>query len=247
MDAITFASVTKTFSLNPQRMLARGHLTHLLKRGARRRFVALQNISFRIPRGQALGVVGLNGAGKSTLLSLVAGLCPPDEGTVTVNGRVAALLQLGAGFHPDLTGAENLNMNAALLGLSAKRTAQAFDSIVEFSGIGQFIDEPLRTYSSGMTMRLAFAIAIHVDPDILIIDEVLAVGDQAFQVKCMGKILEFKHQGKTLLFVSHSIGSVQMLCQRALWLDHGELVMDGDAAEVVAAYEGGPRVSVGSA
>jgi ABC-type polysaccharide/polyol phosphate transport system ATPase subunit len=129
-------------------------------------------------------------------------------------------------------------LNAAMLGLSGKRTAEIFDSIVEFSGIRQFIDEPLRTYSSGMNMRLAFSIAVHVDPDILVIDEVLSVGDQAFQAKCMEKILEFKQLGKTLLFVSHSTGAVQSLCERALWLDHGELVMDGDATEVVSVYEG---------
>jgi ABC-type polysaccharide/polyol phosphate transport system ATPase subunit len=246
MDVITFASVTKTFALHAQRMLARGHLTRLLNRRRSQQFVALRNISFSIPQGQTVGIVGLNGSGKSTLLSIVAGLCPPDEGTVLVNGRVAALLQLGAGFHPDLTGAENVQMNAALLGLSASRTAKAFDGIVEFSGIGQFIDEPLRTYSSGMYVRLAFAIAIHVDPDILIIDEVLSVGDQGFQAKCIKKILEFKQQKKTLLFVSHSTGAVQKLCERALWLDHGELVKDGNAAEVVAAYEGRSRLNAGS-
>jgi len=246
MDVITFVSVTKTFSIHGQRMLARGYLARLLKPGATQKFVALRNISFSIAQGQTVGVVGLNGSGKSTLLSLVAGLCPPDEGTVNVNGRVAALLQLGAGFHPDLTGAENVRMNAALLGFTAAKTARAFDSIVEFSGIGQFIDEPLRTYSSGMYVRLAFAIAVHVDPDILIIDEVLSVGDQAFQSKCTKKILEFKQQGKTLLFVSHSTGAVQSLCERALWLDHGELVMDGVAAEVAAAYEGRGQLKLGS-
>jgi ABC-type polysaccharide/polyol phosphate transport system ATPase subunit len=157
---------------------------------------------------------------------------------------VAALLQLGAGFHPDLTGTENVYMNAALLGFSARKAAEAYESIVEFSGVGEFINEPLRTYSSGMYVRLAFAIAIHVDPDILIIDEVLSVGDHAFQTKCMNKIVEFKRQGKTLVFVSHSGGSVQSLCERALWLDHGELVMDGDASEVVAAYEGRGRLSL---
>jgi ABC-type polysaccharide/polyol phosphate transport system ATPase subunit len=162
-----------------------------------------------------------------------------------VHGRVAPLLQLGAGFHPDLTGAENLHLNAALLGLSAEETAEASGRIVEFADIGPFIDQPLRTYSSGMSLRLAFSVAIHVEPDILIIDEVLAVGDQAFQAKCMDKILEFKEQGRTLLFVSHSTGAVQKLCERALWLDHGELVMDGDAAEVAAAYEGGARVKAG--
>jgi len=242
MDAIAFASVSKTFPMNAQRLLARGYLSRLLKRAEKQRFVALRNITFRIPPGQTVGVVGSNGAGKSTLLSLVAGLCPPDEGTVTVHGRVAPLLQLGAGFHPDLTGAENLQLNAALLGFSAKKTAESYERIVEFAEIGPFIDQPLRTYSSGMSMRLAFSIAIHVEPDILIIDEVLAVGDQAFQAKCMDKILEFKEQGKTLLFVSHSTGAVQKLCERALWLDHGALLMDGEAAEVAAAYEGGARV-----
>lgn len=241
MDAITFASVTKTFPMNAQRMLAKGYLKGLLKRGEKQRFVALRNITFRIPPGQTVGVVGSNGAGKSTLLSLVAGLCPPDEGTVSVHGRVAPLLQLGAGFHPDLTGAENLHLNAALLGLSAEETDEASGRIVEFAGVGPFIDQPLRTYSSGMTLRLAFSVAIHVEPEILIIDEVLTVGDQAFQTKCIDKILEFKDQGKTLLFVSHSTGAVQKLCERALWLDHGELLMDGDAAEVAAAYASGAR------
>jgi ABC-type polysaccharide/polyol phosphate transport system ATPase subunit len=243
MDAIAFASVTKTFPMNAQRMLARGYLARLLKRAEKQRFVALENITFNIPAGQTVGVVGSNGAGKSTLLSLVAGLCPPDQGTVTVHGRIAPLLQLGAGFHLDLTGDENLQLNAALLGYSAKQTAESSSRIVEFAGIGPFIDQPLRTYSSGMSMRLAFSIAIHLDPDILIIDEVLAVGDQAFQAKCMDKILEFKDQGKTLLFVSHSTGEVQKLCDRALGLDHGELIMDGDATEVAAAYEGGGRVN----
>ncbi len=246
MDVITFTSVTKTFSMHAQRMLARSYLSRVLKRGYGQRFVALRNVSFRIPQGQTVGIIGANGAGKSTLLSLVAGLCPPDEGSVVVHGRVAALLQLGAGFHPDLTGVENLQLNAALLGLTGRQTAQAFDHMVEFSGIGQFIDQPLRTYSSGMIMRLAFSIAVHVQPDILIIDEVLSVGDEAFQVKCMDKILEFKRQGKTLLFVSHSAPAVQGLCERALWLDHGELVMDGQAAEVLAAYEGKVRIGLGT-
>jgi ABC-type polysaccharide/polyol phosphate transport system ATPase subunit len=238
MNVIEFESVTKSFSMNAQRTFVRNHLSRLLHRRERQRFVALRKVSFQIPEGQTVGIIGANGAGKSTLLSLVSGLCPPDAGAVIVRGRIAALLQLGAGFHLDLTGAENLRLNAAMLGLSGKRTAEIFDSIVEFSGIRQFIDEPLRTYSSGMNMRLAFSIAVHLDPDILVIDEVLSVGDQAFQAKCMEKILEFKQLGKTLLFVSHSTGSVRSVCERALWLDHGELVMDGDAAEVVSVYEG---------
>jgi ABC-type polysaccharide/polyol phosphate transport system ATPase subunit len=237
MEVIRFESVTKSFALNAQRTLVRNHLSRLVDR-RHERFVALRNVSFQIQRGQTVGVIGSNGAGKSTLLSLLCGLCPPDTGSVVVHGRIAALLQLGAGFHYDLTGAENLRLNAAMLGLSAKRTAELFDVIVEFSGLGQFINEPLRTYSSGMNMRLAFSIAVHVDPDILVIDEVLAVGDQAFQAKCIDKVLQFKQLGKTLLFVSHSTGSVQSLCERALWLDHGELVMDGNTTEVLSVYEG---------
>jgi ABC-type polysaccharide/polyol phosphate transport system ATPase subunit len=238
MERIRFESVSKAFTLSAQRLLIRNHLTRVLNWGSHQKFFALKDVSFQIGAGEAVAVIGSNGAGKSTLLSVVAGLCPPDTGTVVVNGRVAALLQLGAGFHPDLTGAENIRMNAALLGLSGSKTAAAFDDIVEFSGIGQFIAEPIRTYSSGMMMRLGFAIAVNVDPDILIIDEVLTVGDHAFQVKCAEKILEFKRRGKTLLFVSHATFSVQQLCERALWLDHGEVVMDGETARVAAAYEG---------
>jgi ABC-type polysaccharide/polyol phosphate transport system ATPase subunit len=199
----------------------------------------LKQVSFRLERGESVAVVGSNGAGKSTLLSLVVGLAEPSAGRVMVNGRVAALLELGSGFHPDLTGAENLRLNASLLGLSRKRTAEVQDRIVEFSGIEEFIDQPLRTYSSGMVMRLAFSVAIQIDPDILIIDEVLAVGDQNFQAKCFDKIAELKGAGKTLLFVSHSSVLVQQLCERALWLQHGEVMMDGAAAEVIQAYARG--------
>ena len=155
-----------------------------------------------------------------------------------MNGRVAALLELGSGFHQDLTGAENIDLNASLLGLSRKKTEACFDEIVEFSGIGDFIYEPLRTYSSGMTMRLAFSVAVHVDPDILIVDEVLAVGDQAFQTKCFDRIAEFKRAGKTLLFVSHSPQLVKRFCDRTLWLDHGEAVLIGTPDEVLDAYAG---------
>jgi lipopolysaccharide transport system ATP-binding protein len=192
-----------------------------------------------------MAVVGSNGAGKSTLLSLVAGLSKPDVGSIAVNGRIAALLELGSGFHHDLTGAENITLNASLLGLSRKRTAQLFDQIVEFSGIGhEFIGEPIRTYSSGMVMRLAFSVAINMDPDLLLIDEVLAVGDAAFQEKCFQKIRDFRHSGKSLLCVSHSAGMVAELCDRAIWLDHGELVMGGAISEVMEAYNGSRMVVV---
>ena len=218
--------------------MLRGHVADRLRRRKRETFQALKHVSFQLDRGESLAVVGSNGAGKSTLLSLVARLAEPTEGRVTVNGRVAALLELGSGFHPDLTGSENLQLNASLLGLGRKRTLELRDSIVEFSGIGEFLDQPLRTYSSGMTMRLAFSVAIHVDPDILIVDEVLAVGDQSFQARCFEKIAACKRAGKTLLFVSHASHLVRQLCERALWLDHGEVMMDGAAGAVIEAYGG---------
>ena len=201
-------------------------------------FHALRGVSFRISEGESVGIIGHNGAGKSTLLSLITGLAQPDEGTIVVGGRVAALLELGSGFHPDLTGAENVRLNAALLGFTQRQVYDLFDSIVDFSGIGEFIDEPLRTYSSGMMLRLAFSIAVNVNPDILIIDEVIAVGDQTFQNKCYERIRELRHSNKTFVCVSHSRDILQDLCERAIWLDRGELVMDGRISEVLDAYGG---------
>jgi ABC-type polysaccharide/polyol phosphate transport system ATPase subunit len=201
-------------------------------------FYALRNVSFTLDHCESVAILGPNGAGKSTLLSMVAGLSYPHEGKVTVNGRVAALLELGTGFHPDLTGAENINLNASLLGLTRKRTEFLFDSIVDFSGIADFIHEPLRTYSSGMMMRLAFSVAVNVDPDILILDEVFAVGDQNFQAKCKDKIMEFKRAGKTMLCVSHSTTTLREMCDHAIWLDQGEVILSGTAEEVLPLYEG---------
>jgi lipopolysaccharide transport system ATP-binding protein len=238
MPAIEFSDVSKSFSRASRQMLFRSHLARWLTGRRRERFYALKNVSFRLNRGESLAVVGHNGAGKSTLLGLVAGLARPDAGTVAVNGSIAALLELGSGFHPDLTGTENVRLNAALLGLTRKRTAEVFEPIVEFAGIGEFIDQPLRTYSSGMIMRLAFSVAVHTDPDILLIDEVLAVGDQAFQAKCFDKIRELRGRGKSLLCVSHATAILQQLCDRAIWLDHGELVTAGPVGEVIEAYAG---------
>jgi ABC-type polysaccharide/polyol phosphate transport system ATPase subunit len=183
-----------------------------------------------------VALIGENGAGKSTMLSLVTGLAKPDTGSVKVNGRVAALLALGSGFHPDLTGEENVYMNAALLGFSERQAKARFASIVEFSEIGKFIDEPIRTYSSGMVVRLAFAIAVHVDPAILIVDEVLSVGDAHFQDKCMKKIADLRKQGITMLSVSHDPSMVLNFCDRAIWLHKGELIRDGNAAPVLQDY-----------
>jgi len=236
MSLIEVTNVSKTFPHSGESKLARVHLQERLFRRKRNVFYALQNVSFHLEKGENLGIVGGNGAGKSTLLSLVSGLCEPNEGHIAVRGRVAPLLELGSGFNLELTGRENVFLNASLLGLTRQRTLAYYERIVEFSGVRDFIDEPLRTYSSGMSMRLAFAVAVHVEPDILLIDEVLAVGDQAFQEKCFERILDFRRNGKTLLFVSHSPQLVRNLCERCLWLDHGKVMMIGATNNVLEAY-----------
>jgi ABC-type polysaccharide/polyol phosphate transport system ATPase subunit len=235
MAAISFQNVSKTFPRHAGQMLLRDRLTRLF-RPAKERFYALRDVSFEVGHGESLAVIGHNGAGKSTMLNIATGLCSPTSGAVQINGRVAPLLDLGAGFHPDLTGAENIWINAALLGLGRSEVRARFDDIVEFSGVAEFIEEPLRTYSSGMMMRLAFSVAVNVDPDILIIDEVLGVGDHTFFQKCLERILQFRHEGKTILCVSHSLQTLQELCSRAIWLDHGRLVETGPVKEVIAAY-----------
>ena len=237
MSVIEFKNVSKKFTRHAGQMLLRNHLTRFFTGQKDNPFFALKRVSFRVERGESLAVIGSNGAGKSTLLTLVAGVAQPNEGSVTVNGQVTALLELGSGFHPSLTGRENVRLNAALLGLSRRQTVDAYERIVEFSGIRDFIDEPLRTYSTGMTMRLAFSVAINRDPEILLVDEILAVGDAAFQSKCIDKIHEFRNAGKTLLCVSHT-AIIRQLCDRAIWLDHGELILSGSVGEVLEAYAG---------
>ena len=217
-------------------MLLRERLAKSLRSAPREPFYALRNVTFAVEHGESLGIIGRNGAGKSTLLNIATGLCPPDEGEVQLTGRVAALLELGSGFHLDLTGAENVRINAAMLGLKRRQVQERFDAIVEFSGVAAFIDEPLRTYSSGMMMRLAFSVAVNVDPDILIIDEVLAVGDQDFAAKCLERILRLRHAGKTLICVSHSLQALGQLCDRGLWLDHGQVMKTGPMCQVIDAY-----------
>jgi lipopolysaccharide transport system ATP-binding protein len=197
---------------------------------------ALKEVSFAVERGKTLGIIGPNGSGKSTALKLITRILEPTSGQVVVQGQVSALIELGAGFHPDLTGRENVYLNGSLLGFSRKEMKAKFDSIVEFSELEKFIDVPIKHYSSGMHMRLGFAVAIHVDPDILLIDEILAVGDQAFQSKCLGKIGELKSQGVTILFVSHKLEAVQDLCDRAIWLEGGRVQAKGLAREVVDHY-----------
>ncbi len=197
---------------------------------------ALDNVTFEIRPGEAVGIVGRNGSGKSTLLKLLAGIVPPHAGSVEAGGAVASMLELGAGFHPDFTGRENVFMNGAIHGLSDRMVSARLDEIVEFAELATFIDMPVRTYSSGMQMRLAFAVAAHLNPDIMLLDEVLAVGDEAFQRKCMGRIYEFRRNGGTLVFVSHDANAIEHVCSRVLLLDGGKVVMDGDPPRVMERY-----------
>ena len=199
-------------------------------------FPALQDVSFTVAPGQTYGVIGRNGSGKSTALKLVAGITKPTSGTVRVRGRISALIELGAGFHPEISGRENVFINGIMLGLSKREVAERFDEIVEFAELENFIDAPVKTYSSGMYMRLGFAVAIHVDPDVLLVDEVLAVGDEAFTHKCLDKFGEFRRRGKTILLVTHSLSVVERFCDEALWLDGGRARAHGDPKRVVDAY-----------
>jgi len=197
---------------------------------------ALSDVSFTVARGETFGVVGPNGSGKSTLLKLVAGLFKPTSGQLTVDGKVSALIELGAGFHPEISGRENVVINGVMLGLTRKEIERKLPEIVAFSGLEDFIDEPVKTYSSGMYVRLGFAVAVHVDPDILVVDEVLAVGDEAFAHRCLDTIAEFSRRGKTIFFVSHSLVLVEELCDRVLYLEHGRVKGLGDPREMLAAY-----------
>lgn len=200
-------------------------------------FWALRDVSFRLKQGESLGLLGANGAGKSTMFSILSGIYAPTRGTALYRGRLQALIALGAGFHPSLSGRENVYINAAILGLREKEVDAIYEKIVDFSGIGDFIDAPIKNYSSGMVVRLAFSIAVHLDPDVLLIDEVLAVGDAVFQLKCARFARELVSSGKTLVVVSHNMLIVQMMCRRALWLDHGRVIQEGDTHEVVQEYQ----------
>ena len=199
-------------------------------------FEAVKNVSFEVPSGQTLGLIGRNGSGKSTLLKIIAGVYRPSKGTVTVNGSLAPLIELGAGFHHELTGRENILLNGLLMGYSKREMLERQQSIIDFADIGEFIDSPVKQYSSGMYMRLAFAVAIEVDPQILVVDEILGVGDIGFQEKCFERIRRFRASGKTILIVTHDMDTVLQNCDRALLLDHGNLIADGSPDETVALY-----------
>lgn len=234
---IRLSQVSKRFWLQKQKpFLVHDALKRLLGRRSGEEFWALRDVSFEVRRGEAVALMGGNGAGKSTTLGIVARTIKPTSGTVEVRGRVGALLELGAGFHPDLTGRENIYLNASLLGLQRAEIEENFRRIVNFSELADFIDVPLRNYSSGMYVRLGFSVAIHIHPEILLMDEVFAVGDAHFQQKCIKRVLGFKEEGKTLLFVSHNPDSVRRICDRVIWLDHGHIRMDGRTTDVLKAY-----------
>ncbi|MEX2256568.1 MAG: ABC transporter ATP-binding protein [Acidimicrobiia bacterium] len=236
VPAITVDHVTKRFRLYHERNQS---LKAAILRGGRARydeFFALRDVSLEIPVGATLGLIGENGSGKSTLLKCIAQILSPDYGSISTRGKVSALLELGAGFHPELSGRENVYLNGAILGLSSRQIDQRFDDIVGFAGIEQFIDSPVKNYSSGMYVRLGFSVAISVDPEILLVDEVLAVGDAEFQQRCTEKILELKHGGRTIVVVSHSMESVRNICDTVALLEHGGLVTVGPAVDVIDEY-----------
>lgn len=235
---ICFQNVVQRFRVIQERPdTLREAFTHLFRnRASYHNFDALKEVSFKIGDGEVVGIVGRNGSGKSTTLKIIAGVYRPTSGVVRVSGKVAALIELGAGFHPDLTGRENIVLNGLLLGLSKREIRERERRILDFAELGEFIDSPIKQYSSGMTLRLAFAVATEVDPDILLIDEILAVGDAAFQRKCLVRIDEFRRR-KTIVYVSHSAASVRELCSRALLLHEGMLLADGPVNEVMARYE----------
>ena len=234
--AITVDGVSKTFRLYHERNQS---MKAALMRGKRAKFEdfwALRDVSFDIPQGTTFGLIGENGSGKSTLLKVIAGIYRPNFGDVRTRGSLAALLELGSGFHPELSGRENVYLNGSILGMKKADIAARFDEIVDFAGVEQFIDQPVKNYSSGMYVRLGFSVAINVDPDILLVDEVLAVGDSAFQEKCMEKFAAFRRDGKTVVIVSHAMGSMRTMCDHAAWLKHGELVGVGEANGIVDTY-----------
>ncbi|MET1018970.1 MAG: polysaccharide ABC transporter ATP-binding protein, partial [Microterricola sp.] len=236
-DVVRLSDVSKRFVVRKDNSIKERIVTFgRAGRQHRDEFWALTSVDLSIQAGTTVGLIGHNGSGKSTLLKVIGGIIQPTSGTVEHRGRIAALLELGAGFHPDLTGRENVFLNASILGLSREETEQQFDAIVAFSGIGDFIDTQVKFYSSGMYVRLAFAVAVHTDPDILLVDEVLAVGDEAFQRKCLDKIRSFQNEGRTIVLVTHSLGQVTELCDRAVLLDHGQVMIDGDPREAVSMF-----------
>ena len=238
-NAIEVKSLSKNFRLYHER---NRYIKAAFLRGRRAKyeeFIALNDVSFDVPHGATLGIIGSNGSGKTTMLKCLTGIYTPERGSIKIDGKVAALLELGAGFHPELTGSENVYLNGAILGMTKRDVQLKFDKIVEFAGLEKFINTPVKNFSSGMVVRLGFSIAAHVEPKILLIDEILSVGDQDFQRKSTEKIEEFRREGRTIVVVSHSLGLVQQLCKEVIWLDKGKIRQSGLATDVISAYTGG--------
>jgi lipopolysaccharide transport system ATP-binding protein len=234
--AITVDGVSKRFRLYRERSSSLKELVTRRSVSRYEEFWAVRDVSLEVPTGSTYGLIGHNGSGKSTLLRMMAGIHRPTNGSVTINGRVSALLELGAGFHPELSGRENAYLNGAILGLSRREIDRRIDEIIDFSGLDEFIDSPVKVYSSGMYVRLGFSVAVHVDPEVLIIDEVIAVGDEDFQRRCFDHLYRLRRQGVTIVVVSHSLGLMQTLCDEVAWLDHGVLQEAGRAPDVVRSY-----------
>ena len=231
--SITIDHISKQYRLG-------GNLSSLFGRRKKRDILfALNDVSLSIEEGQTVGIIGRNGAGKSTLLKILSRITRPSSGRIEAWGRMASLLEVGTGFHPELTGRENVYLNGAILGMRQLDTRKRFDEIVAFSGVGRFLDTPVKHYSSGMYVRLAFAVAAHLDPDILVVDEVLAVGDTAFQRKCLGKMRSVASEGRTVIFVSHALSSIRQLCSRTVLLEHGALIADGPTLDTLSIYNTG--------
>ena len=235
-ESIIVEHVYKTFEIYMDKANSLKEKLLFWKRNKKEKREVLKDINLSIKEGEAVALIGVNGSGKSTLLKLMTKIIYPNKGKITVNGKLTSLLELGAGFHPDFSGRENIYFNASIFGLTRKQIDARLNDIIEFSELGSYIDNPVRTYSSGMYMRLAFSVAINVDADILLVDEILSVGDQHFQEKCINKMKELKKQGKTMVFVTHNLGSARELCDRAVWLNKGTLQMDGDVNEVIDKY-----------
>ncbi len=233
---ISVKNLNKTFTVYEDKAYFLKERLANLKRNKKTKHVVLKNINLDIKRGQSVALIGVNGSGKSTLLKLLNKIIYPEQGTITINGKISSMIELGAGFNTDFTGRENIYFNASMYGLGRKDVDPIIDKIIDFSELGEYIDTPVRTYSSGMYMRLAFSIAVNVQAEILLIDEILAVGDAHFQAKCLDKMKELKAEGKTMVFVSHNISQVKSFCDRAVWIRNGEIVMDDVTDKVLDEY-----------
>ena len=234
--AVTVEHVSKRFRMYHERNDSLKSMVMRGKKSVHEDFWALKDVSFEVPYGTTFGLIGKNGSGKSTLLKCLAKILWPEEGSITARGKQASLLEVGSGFHPELSGRENVFLNGSILGMSRKEVARKFDEIVSFSGVGHFIDQPVKNYSSGMYVRLGFSVAVAVTPDILVVDEVLAVGDATFQKRCREKFKEMKQDGRTVILVSHSMSTVKDMCDEVAWLNQGELKMIGKTDEIAKAY-----------